>query len=99
MIGDILKKIRLIYGYKAIEMCKYLDISQSYLSEIENNKKEPSLTLLNKYAKIYDIKLSSLILISENYDESITQNKSDKFISKMMIHLVNTLSNGKDETD
>lgn len=92
MIGDILKKTRLIYGYKAKEMCQLLDISQSYLSEIENNKKEPSLSLLKKYSEIYEIKLSSLILISESYDESISQKKSEQFISRLMIKMINSMS-------
>lgn len=42
MIGDILKRTRTIYGYKASEMSEMLQISKSYLSEIENNKKQPS---------------------------------------------------------
>lgn len=95
VIGDVLKKTRLIYGYKAKDMCKLLDISQSYLSEIENNKKEPSLSLLKKYAEIYDMKLSSLLIISESYDDSIHQKKSDQFISKLMIKLINGMYNEK----
>ena len=43
MIGDVLKRTRIIYGYKASEMSSELGISASYLSEIENNKKQPSL--------------------------------------------------------
>lgn len=39
MIGDVLKRTRIIYGYKASEMSSELGISASYLSEIENNKK------------------------------------------------------------
>ena len=46
MIGDVLKRTRIIYGYKASEMSSELGISASYLSEIENNKKQPSLDLL-----------------------------------------------------
>ena len=69
MIGDVLKRTRIIYGYKASEMSSELGISASYLSEIENNKKQPSLDLLQKYADIYGIRLSSLILLSENMDE------------------------------
>ena len=42
MIGDVLKRTRIIYGYKASEMSSELGISASYLSEIENNKKQPS---------------------------------------------------------
>ena len=39
MIGEVLQRMRKIYGYKAIEMSEKLGISNSYLSEIENNKK------------------------------------------------------------
>ena len=46
MIGDVLKRTRAIYGFKASEMSSILGISASYLSEIENNKKQPSLELL-----------------------------------------------------
>lgn len=94
MIGDVLKKTRLIYGYKAIEMSEKLEISNSYLSEIENNKKKPSLELLEKYSDIYGIKLSSLILLSENYDEAGKENKGDAFIRNIMIHLINGMSKG-----
>lgn len=92
MIGDILKDTRAIYGYKAVEMSKLLGISQSYLSEIENNKKQPPLELLEKYSKIYGMKLSSLILISENYDDAKEANKSDKFIRRMMIKLIRKMT-------
>ena len=69
MINDVLKKLRTIYGYKAVEMSRLLEISPSYLSEIENGKKQPSLELLKKYSEIFEIKLSSLILLMESYDE------------------------------
>ena len=82
MIGDILKRTRAIYGYKASEMSELLQISKSYLSEIENNKKQPSLELLKKYSDIYGMKLSSLILLSE----------SDKFIRNMLIKLIEKMT-------
>ena len=94
MIGDILKRTRTIYGYKASELSELLGISKSYLSEIENNKKQPSLELLKKYSEIYDMKLSSLILLSENYEEN---NKSDKFIRNMMIKLIEKMTPDMEE--
>ena len=102
MIGDILKRTRTIYGYKASDMSEMLQISKSYLSEIENNKKQPSLELLEKYSEIYDfaekrlpiyeMKLSSLILLSENYDDANKNNKGDKFIRNMMIKLIEKMT-------
>lgn len=92
MIGDILKRTRTIYGYKASEMSDLLQISKSYLSEIENNKKQPSLELLEKYSEIYGMKLSSLILLSENCDEANRRNKGDKFIRSMMIKFIEKMT-------
>lgn len=97
MVGDILKRLRKIYGYTGTELSKKLDISVSYLSEIENNKKSPSLEILQKCADIYGIKLSSLILLSENYSEAKERNKGDKFIRSMMINLINGLSRNAGE--
>lgn len=92
LIGDILKRTRTIYGYKASEMSEMLQISKSYLSEIENNKKQPSLELLEKYSQIYGMKMSSLILLSENYDDANSQNKGDKFIRNMMIKFIERMT-------
>ena len=92
MIGDTLKKTRNIYGYKASQLCKLLDISPSYLSEIENNKKQPSLELLQKFADVFGIKLSSLILLSESYEEAILKGKGTALIRSMMLSLINKLS-------
>ena len=92
MIGDILKRTRTIYGYKASELSAALGISSSYLSEIENNKKQPSLEILQKYADIYEIKLSSLILLSEDFVEAAKENKSNAFIRNMMMRLINGMS-------
>lgn len=92
MIGDVLKRLRIIYGYKASEMCKLLTISPSYLSEIENGKKQPSLEHLRKYADIFGIKLSSLILLSETYEEAEQEGKGAVMIRSMMTSLINRMS-------
>lgn len=88
MIGNTLKRMRTIYGYKAIEMSKKLNISTSYLSEIENNKKQPSLELLQKYANIFGLKLSSLILLYENLDETNDKENVQKIMKRAMEKLV-----------
>jgi transcriptional regulator with XRE-family HTH domain len=99
MIGDVLKRTRTIYGYKASEMSVMLGISNSYLSEIENNKKKPSLDLLQSYADIFGIKLSSLILISEDFEDAEKKNRSQQFIKKMMLRLIESMSKGEEELE
>lgn len=96
MIGEVLKRLRKIYGYKAVEVSSLLGISPSYLSEIENGKKQPSLEHLQKYANLFGIKLSSLILLSESYEEAEKVGKGNAVIRSMMIHLISGMSKGID---
>lgn len=88
--GTLLKQMRHIYGYSADAMCEKLDISRSYLSAIENNAKtgkQPSMELLNRYADVFGIRMSSLVLLSEEYKAS----KSENFIRNLMIKLINKM--------
>lgn len=91
-IGTILKKTRMIYDMSAKELASELKISPSYVSEIENNKKAPTMELLEKYANTFNMKLSSLILLSENYEDEKQKNKSEKYIQRKMIELINKYS-------
>ena len=92
MIGDILKDLRNIYGYKAKDLSSKLDISPSYLSEIENNKKEPSLTILRKYSDIYGLKPSALLTLAETAEEAQQKGRSELFIRSMMLKLISAMS-------
>lgn len=99
MIGDVLKRTRAIYGYKATEMSSALGISASYLSEIENNKKQPSLELLQRYADIYGVRLSSLILLSESIGDAEEAGKGTVVIRNMMAHLIQSMSKSMGDPD
>lgn len=92
MIGETLKRTRNIYGMTATKMSSQLGISASYLSEIENGKKQPSLELLEKYASIYGIKLSSLILLSENMESAKKKKDGSAFIRQLMVNLIDGMS-------
>ena len=45
MVGEALRLLRIFNGYKSTELAEKLGISQSYVSEIENNKKQPTMGL------------------------------------------------------
>jgi len=65
MLNNALKKIRLFHNMKQNQLSQQLNISNSYLSEIESGKKSPSIELLQNYAVIFDIPVSSLLYFSE----------------------------------
>ena len=66
MLHRALRLLRTYHQLSQIELAKRLGISNSYLSEIEKGgDKEPSLDLLNKYAEIFKMPVSSILLFSE----------------------------------
>ncbi len=77
-MGETLKLLRIFYGYKSVDMAKKLNISQSFLSEIENSKKNPTLELLKRYSKILNIKVSTIVLLSESLEEDKNTKKDIK---------------------
>lgn len=70
MLNRALKLLRTYHQIKQVDLAKRLDIGNSYLSEIENGLKTPSIELLQKYAVIFKIPVSSIILFSEKMDTS-----------------------------
>ena len=69
MIGEALRLLRIFNGYKSVEVAEQIGTSQGYISEIENGHKQPSLDILEKYAKMFDMKLSTLMLFAESIED------------------------------
>jgi len=65
MLGDSLKLIRKMHSIPAKQLASKLGISATYLSEIENNKKKPTLDILLKYAECFKVKLSTILFFDE----------------------------------
>jgi len=75
MLNQALRLIRTYHDFSQTELCAELGVSNSYLSEIESGKKQPSLDILRKYSEMFDIPLSSILFFAENLE---TKNHSDK---------------------
>ena len=69
MINRALKLTRQFHRLSQGEAAARLEISKSFLSEIEAGKKAPTLDLLNRYAAAFGIPASTLLLFSENSDD------------------------------
>lgn len=67
-MGEALRLLRIFNGYKSAELADMLDISQSYVSELENNKKQPTMEILDRYAKVFGMKKSTLFLFAESLE-------------------------------
>lgn len=72
MLHEALRLIRAYHDLSQTELCAELSISNSFLSEIESGKKQPTLDLLRKYSERFDIPMSSLLFFSESLDQGLT---------------------------
>lgn len=72
MINKALKIIRQFHNLKQSELAGKIQISKSYLSELESGKKPVSLDILEKYSKHFEIPVSSLVFFSENMSKNKT---------------------------
>lgn len=75
MLGEALRLLRVFNDLKAKELAVDLGISPSYLSELENSKKKPSLEVINRYSEVFKIKSSAILSLSEEL-AIITDRKS-----------------------
>ena len=89
MYGKVLRLLRLNNDYKTQEMSDILNISQGYLSEIENDKKEPSLEVLKKYSQIFKVPLSGIIAIAESIHG---EKEDDSYRKKIALKMFELLS-------
>ena len=67
--SDLIRHYRSQAGLSQQELAKKLEISNSYLSEIEKGVKTPTIDLLQKYSALFKMPLSTIMLFSESLDE------------------------------
>jgi len=89
-LGTIIKNSRKQKGQTQLEFATSCGITQTYLSQIENNNKEPNLATLKEISNKLEIPLPILFFLSLN-EEDISSEKRDAF--KKLLPSVNTLIN------
>ena len=67
MLYRALKLLRTSHDFKQKELAKKLGISASHLSEIESGQKTPSLVLLERYGEVFEVPVSSILFLAENF--------------------------------
>ena len=70
MQSDALRLVRVFHDMTQTALAEKLQISKSYLSEIEKGeKKKVTLDILERYASVFNIPVSSLDFFAEQMDE------------------------------
>lgn len=65
MLNRALKLLRTYHQFSQTDLARKLDVSNSYLCEIEKGIKTPGMDLLEKYAQVFKMPVSTILLFSE----------------------------------
>jgi transcriptional regulator with XRE-family HTH domain len=93
MLNEALRLLRVFHDLKSVELAEKLDISPSYLSEIETGKKEPSLDLIRRYAVQFRTTPSSLLFFSEELEKGKANKNLKAFLRRKAIQFLQRIEN------
>lgn len=91
MLGEALRLIRVYHDLKQKQAAERLGFSTSYLSEIERGQKTPTLDIIDRYAKIFDMPVSSIMFFSESLDRKGTLDQARSFVAGKVLSLLQFL--------
>lgn len=98
-LSEALRLLRAYHDINQSALALQLEISRSYLSEIESGKKQPSLDLIKKYADYFSIPTSTILLFSETVESGDFAETVRKISTSTVITLLNWAEGKKKRLD
>jgi len=77
MIGKTIKFLRITKNLKQSDLAELLKVSSNYISLIENDKREPSLSFIKELAKQLDIPVGLLFLELDMSKKDVSSQERD----------------------
>ena len=90
-IQEALRLLRIFHDFQQKELAALLGISKSYISELESAKRTPTIKLLERYAKVLDVPVSSIVFLAENIDVN-NSSQIQNFVCPKIIILIRFLA-------
>lgn len=92
MLSETLRLLRVFHDMKQSELAERLGVSKSYVSEIENGNRTPSMEVIQRYADTFKVPVSSVMFFAENLEDARnrkgTADKVKKAISSKIVNLL-----------
>jgi len=97
MIGEALRLIRVYNDLKQNEMADRIGVSKSYLSEIENGQKSPTLEIIQKYSQEFSLPVSSIMFFSEEIPHAKLGEKIRLKVAKKVMSMLQFIERKADD--
>lgn len=102
MLNKALKLLRVFNELSQTEMAQKLGVTKSWISEIESGRKSPTLNLLQGYADVLEVPISSILFFSEHLENGDAPERTRVFVSRKILAILDYIaarSGGDDEDD
>jgi transcriptional regulator with XRE-family HTH domain len=70
VLSEALRLLRVFHDLKQNELAARLQVSKSFISELEKGARNPSLEVMERYSKEFKIPISSILFFSENLENA-----------------------------
>lgn len=90
-LNEALRLVRVFHDKKIKDLAIELEVSPSFITDIEKGKKKPSLELVNKYAKVFNTTKSALLFFSEEIENTPQKSKCKLLIRDYMLKFLKAL--------
>lgn len=84
MISEALKLLRTYHNVSQQKLADMFGIYPSFISDLENGKKSPSMEMLGRYAKVFSIPISSIFLTAENLNKETVESTGHHHAQKLI---------------
>ncbi|MCP4991149.1 MAG: helix-turn-helix transcriptional regulator [Colwellia sp.] len=81
--GTIIKLLRTAEGISQVDLSEKIGVTRAYLSQVENNHKQPGLSFLKEVSKTFGIPLV-LLLADEEYSNSEVYNELKNILGDIL---------------
>ena len=97
-IGQTLKLIRTAANLKQSKLAELLGVTPNYISLIENDRREPSLSFLKKFADCVDAPLGYFLFVALNKEGGSQVEEVKNRMNDLLSLLVNRHHDGRTVT-
>jgi len=98
VLNEALRLLRVYHDLSQTELAQKLGVSKSWISEIENGLKSPTLSLLESYAEVFEMPLSSIMFCSEQIEDGKFEDRVRVGVAKKVVALLSFIAAGKEGT-
>jgi len=99
MLSEALRLLRVFHDLKQKELADKLEMSKSYISEIESGNRTPSLDVVERYSALFKIPVSSILFFSEQIETIQQKGAIPKVRQAIASKIINFLQLVEDRTE